>query len=237
MSRSESGAPCRISTLSSLSLSLIWEVESFLFPVKSTAEIVGRSSIVTTSVTPAASCSASTESFRAAHVPEGLKVRADLVGVVRVAHFDPQVVGDRVRRDGLVPDDPDSQDALGSRDGSRRTRDGSGRRRDRARRGDRGRRRRSDGSRDRSRRSRFGSNRRRGGRRRRRRGRRRNGLGGERSREKEAAARRPTGAIRPAFRSPLGPFLDRCRKRNPYLKGKGDYSRREAISYLLSAVS
>jgi hypothetical protein len=60
---SESGAPFLISALTSFSLSLIWVVETFLFPVNSTSLIVGRSSIVTVRVTPADPRSASIETF------------------------------------------------------------------------------------------------------------------------------------------------------------------------------
>ena len=62
-SRRESGAPAFTSALSSFNLSLIWVVETFLFPEYSMSLIVGRSSIVTTSVTPPGARSASIERF------------------------------------------------------------------------------------------------------------------------------------------------------------------------------
>ena len=51
------------------------------------------------------------EVLEEADVPEGVKVRPDLLGVVRVPDLDAQVVRDRVGRDRLVADDPDPHDS------------------------------------------------------------------------------------------------------------------------------
>ena len=63
MSRRESGAPGRTSALASFSRSLIWEVETFLFPLMEISLTIGRSSTVTMSVTPPGARSASIWTF------------------------------------------------------------------------------------------------------------------------------------------------------------------------------
>ena len=64
MSRSDRGAPAFTpSTFASLKASRICEVDSFLFPVYSTSLTIGRSSIVTMSVTPPPERSASIRTF------------------------------------------------------------------------------------------------------------------------------------------------------------------------------
>ena len=76
-SRSDRGAPARTLDLLLLEAVRICEVESFLLPVNSTSLMIGRSSIVTTSVTPPGSRSASICTFSSRpDVPERVEVLA-----------------------------------------------------------------------------------------------------------------------------------------------------------------
>ena len=140
MSRSERGAPAWMSTLPSFSASLIWEVESFLLPWKSSVlddgALLDRHDEGHAFGRPLGLDPGVLEESR---LPEGRKILAELLRVVGVADLHAEVMRDRVRRHGLIPDDADADDRVGAHRGGSGCRRGGFRRRHRRHGGHRGR--------------------------------------------------------------------------------------------------